>query len=70
MDPLTPREHEVLSLIAEGYSNQEIAQELYIEVSTVKVHTRNIFGKLDVNDRNQAVSRAMKLGVFSPWQYL
>ena len=64
MDNLTPREREVLGLIAEGYSNLEIAQELYIEVSTVKVHTRNIFGKLEVNDRNKAVTRATQLGVF------
>ncbi len=64
MSALTRRELEVLGLIAEGYSNLEIAQELYIEVSTVKVHTRNIFGKLEVNDRYQAVNRATQLGVF------
>ena len=66
IDALTPRELEVLGLIAAGYSNLEIAQELYIEVSTVKVHTRNIFGKLEVNNRWNAVSRATQLGVFLP----
>ena len=66
IDALTPRELEVLGLIAAGYSNLEIAQELCIEVSTVKVHTRNIFGKLEVNNRWNAVSRATQLGVFLP----
>ena len=58
---LTRRELEVLELIAEGLSNREIAERLSLSVGTVKVHTRNIYGKLDVNSRTQAVAQAAKL---------
>jgi DNA-binding CsgD family transcriptional regulator len=58
---LTERELEVLSLIADGMSNQEIAQELQLTVSTVKTHILNIYGKLRVNRRVQAVTRAKEL---------
>jgi LuxR family maltose regulon positive regulatory protein len=60
-EPLSKRELEVLQLIAEGLSNREIAQQLFLALSTVKVHTRNIYGKLGVHSRTQATSRAREL---------
>lgn len=59
-EELTPRELEILLLIAEGKSNQDIADELYIAVKTVKVHVSNILSKLEVQDRTQAVVYAFK----------
>ena len=59
-EDLTPRELETLLLIAQGKSNQEIADELYIALKTVKVHVSNILGKLQVQDRTQAVIYAFK----------
>jgi LuxR family maltose regulon positive regulatory protein len=53
----------VLRLVADGLSNAEIAQKLYLTVGTVKVHTRNIYGKLGVNSRTQAVAQAQKLSL-------
>jgi LuxR family maltose regulon positive regulatory protein len=63
IEPLSDREIEILQLIAEGQTNQEIASRLYLSLNTVKVHTRNIYGKLGVNNRMQAVARARDLGV-------
>ena len=63
IEPLSEREIEILQLIAEGLTNQEIATRLYLSLNTVKVHTRNIYGKLGVNNRTQAVSRARTLGI-------
>ena len=63
VEPLSEREVEVLELIAEGFSNQEIATRLHISLSTVKGHTSNIYGKLAVNKRTQAVARAKELGI-------
>ncbi len=60
---LSPRELEVLSLIAEGKSNQEIATQLYLALNTVKRHAYNIYAKLNVNKRTQAVSRGRLLGL-------
>ena len=60
---LTEREMEILELIAQGHSNQEIAGELFISLSTVKTHCSNIFSKLDVKRRTQAIQRAKELGV-------
>jgi LuxR family maltose regulon positive regulatory protein len=63
VEPLTPRETEVLKLIAEGMSNREIAQRLYISLSTVKRHNATIFSKLAVYNRTQAVTRGRDLGL-------
>jgi LuxR family maltose regulon positive regulatory protein len=63
IEPLTGRELEVLALIAEGLSNQEIARRLVLSLSTVKWHTGNIYGKLAVKNRTQAVAKARALGV-------
>ena len=56
----------MLQLIAEGLSNSEIASRLFISLSTVKGHTSNIFGKLGVKNRTQAVARARSLGLLPP----
>ena len=66
IEPLSERELEVLCLIAEGLSNREIAQRLYISLSTVKGHTSNVFGKLGVKNRTQAIARARSLGLLPP----
>jgi len=63
VESLSQREVEVLGLIAEGLSNQEIAHRLFISVHTVKWHTGNVYGKLSVNSRTQAVARARTLGL-------
>ena len=60
---LTRREIDVLSLLAEGLSNKEIAQRLYLSLRTVKYHTTNIFTKLNVENRTQAVLRAKASGI-------
>jgi LuxR family maltose regulon positive regulatory protein len=65
IDPLTPRELEVLTHIASGDSNQAIAEKLVITVSAVKKHTRNIYAKLNVGSRTQAVARARQLGLIN-----
>jgi predicted ATPase/DNA-binding NarL/FixJ family response regulator len=62
-EPLNAREIEVLRLIADGLSNHEIADRLVIALSTVKWHVSNLFGKLGVNSRTQALSRAKDLGL-------
>ena len=61
IEPLTAREREVLNHIAAGNSNQMIGDKLVITLSAVKKHTRNIFAKLNVNSRTQAVARARQL---------
>ena len=65
IEQLTPREMEVLELLAIGDSNQTIADKLVITVRTVKKHTGNIYGKLNVNSRIQAVARAHELGLLT-----
>ena len=65
IEPLTTRELEVLQLIAAGDSNRTIAENLTITVSAVKKHIGNIFGKLNVNSRTQALVRARQLGLLS-----
>jgi DNA-binding NarL/FixJ family response regulator len=61
-DPLTPRESEVLRLMAAGYSNREIAEALGTAEGTVKNHASNILSKLGVRDRTRAVLRGLELG--------
>jgi LuxR family maltose regulon positive regulatory protein len=61
VEPLSNRELEVLRLVAAGLSNQQIAQKLFIAVSTVKSHLNSVYGKLGVKNRTQAVARAREL---------
>jgi two-component system, NarL family, response regulator LiaR len=62
-DPLTPREREVLALLARGLSNKAIARECGVSEKTVKTHVSNILGKLGVNDRTQAALWAVREGL-------
>jgi LuxR family maltose regulon positive regulatory protein len=62
-EPLSPREQEVLRLVAQGLTNAQIADHLVISVRTVKKHVENIHGKLDVQNRTQAVARAREIGL-------
>ena len=66
IEPLSERELEVLQLIAEGLTNQEVANRLYLSLHTVKVHARNIYGKLGVKNRTQAVAKGRALGILTP----
>jgi LuxR family maltose regulon positive regulatory protein len=63
VDPLSPRELEVLHLVALGHTNKEIAQQLFVAPGTVKAHTSSIYRKLDVANRTEAVARARQLGI-------
>src|SRR5947207_2211111 len=63
LDPLSERELEVLYLIADGDSNYAIAEQLVVAVSTVKRHVSNIFSKIEVTNRTQAVARAREFGI-------
>jgi LuxR family maltose regulon positive regulatory protein len=63
IEPLSKREMEVLRLLKTELSGPEIARELMIALSTVRTHTKNIYGKLGVNNRRQAVARAESLGL-------
>jgi LuxR family maltose regulon positive regulatory protein len=63
VNPLTPREMEILRLICKGYSNPEIASELVVTINTIKKHTSNIYGKLGVRSRTQAIARAQELNL-------
>ena len=62
-DAISEREIQVLSLVAAGKRNKEIAADLYIAEDTVKMHVRNIFSKLDVTDRTEAVTVALRRGI-------
>ncbi len=60
---ISPREYEVLQLMAAGLSNQEIADRLFISLNTVKTHTSNLYLKLDVQRRTQAIQKAKEGGL-------
>lgn len=60
---ISAREYEVLELIAEGLTNQQIAEKLFVSLSTVKTHSANLFMKLDVARRTQAVQKARELSL-------
>lgn len=62
---LSRRELEVLELLSQGLSNQEIADKLFVSANTVKTHTRNLFEKLGVARRTQAVQKARSLGLIA-----
>jgi LuxR family maltose regulon positive regulatory protein len=65
VESLSERELEVLELIAEGLTNQEVATRLYLSLHTIKVHARNIYAKLGVKNRTQAVAKGKALGILS-----
>ena len=65
-DPLTPREMEILRLVARGQTNRQIADRLILAVGTIKVHVEHILGKLGVADRTQAAVRGVELGIVRP----
>jgi DNA-binding NarL/FixJ family response regulator len=60
---ISPREYEVLVLIAKGHSNQEIANALFVSLSTIKTHSSNLFSKLDAKRRTQAIQKAKTLNI-------
>lgn len=63
---LSPREREVLQLLAQGLTNREIARSLTVSASTIKIHVEHILAKLGVSDRTQAAVRAIELGLLIP----
>jgi LuxR family maltose regulon positive regulatory protein len=62
-EPLTSREHEILVFIARGLYNRQIAEQLSIEISTVKRHISNCYGKLGVSSRTQAIRKAQQMNL-------
>jgi DNA-binding NarL/FixJ family response regulator len=64
-EPLSPREIAILELVAAGKANKTVAWELSVSQETVKAHLRSIFSKLDVTDRTQAVTTALRRGIIS-----
>lgn len=62
---ISKREWEVLALISEGLSNQEIADRLFVSLNTIKTHSSNLFEKLDVKRRTQAIEKGKRLGILS-----
>ena len=64
-DSLTEREREVLKLVAEGYSNREISEQLFISVKTVLGHREKIMQKLDIHSRTDLIKYAIRKGVIS-----
>ncbi|WP_241994080.1 response regulator transcription factor, partial [Chroococcidiopsis cubana] len=65
IEPLSDRELEVLHHLAQGLSNRAIADKLFVTLAAIKWHARNIYGKLDVSNRTQAVARARELGLLA-----
>lgn len=70
VEPLTRREENILRLMGRGWSNQRIAEQRFISVNTVKFHLKNIFRKLDVHGRTEAVWVAMQMGLFDDQERL
>jgi DNA-binding NarL/FixJ family response regulator len=66
LSQLTEREREVLQLIAEGKTNQEIAEQLVVSIKTVQTHRMHLMEKLDAHDRTDLVKAAIRLGVIPP----
>ena len=62
---ISKREWEVLTLMAKGLSNQEIADHLFVSLNTIKTHSSNLFEKLDVKRRTQAIEKGKRLGILS-----
>jgi ATP/maltotriose-dependent transcriptional regulator MalT len=58
---ISKREFEVLELMAQGFSNQEIADKLFVSINTIKTHSANLFSKLDVRRRTQAIQKGKEL---------
>ncbi|MGB3544028.1 response regulator transcription factor, partial [Rubrivirga sp.] len=63
LQSLTPREVEIVRLVATGMTNAEIADHLFVSTATVKRHVANVYGKLDVRNRTEAAARARDLGL-------
>ena len=63
IEPLSQRELEVLQLVAQGLSNHEISERLFLALDTVKGHNRRIYGKLQAQRRTEAIARARELGL-------
>ena len=63
VEPLTRREREILALLAQGYTAQEIAQRLTLALSSVKWYVQQVYGKLGVNNKQRAILRAGELGL-------
>ena len=63
IDPLSQREFKILQLIAQGLSNREIGERLFLALDTIKGHNRKIFDKLQVQSRTEAIARARELGL-------
>ena len=66
IDPLSQREIKILQLIAQGLSNREIGERLFLALDTVKGHNRKIYGKLGVKNRTQAINKAKSLNILPP----
>jgi LuxR family maltose regulon positive regulatory protein len=66
VEPLSQRELEVLQLVAQGLSNREISERLFLALDTVKGHNRRIYGKLGVKNRTQAINKARALNILPP----
>jgi LuxR family maltose regulon positive regulatory protein len=65
VEPLTERELEVLALMAQGLKYKEISASLFITLNTVRFHVKGIYGKLNVNNRTQAIETARRLGLLA-----
>ncbi len=63
VEPLSQRELKILQLIAQGLSNREIGERLFLALDTIKGHNRKIFDKLQVQSRTEAIARARELGL-------